>query len=130
MKLFLVTFFRKTYLFASFLAIVAHIAYPYLYDFPYLLVLKMILLLIWIIVFVGLVLYLRYPQILPQGILLKPKSGIQTVYQTVERMFYYSLAIYLFLPKSYIFANYIILLIFGVFLGCRIVIKANDYLIS
>lgn len=130
MKLFLITVFRKTYLFALFLAIVAHIAYPYLYDFPYLLVLKMILLSIWMVVFVGLVLYLKYPQICPQGVLLKSKTGIHTTYQTIERLFYYSLAIYVFLPKSYIFPNYIMLLIFGVFLGCRIVIKANNYLKS
>ena len=130
MKLFLVTVFRKTYLFAFFLAKVAHIAYPYLYDFPYLLVLKMILLFIWMVVFVGFVLYLKYPQICPQGVLLKPKSSLQTTYRTIERFFYYSLAIYVFLPKSYIFPNYIILLIFGVFLGCRIAIKANNCLKS
>ena len=130
MKLLLVTVFRKTYLFAFFLAIVAHIAYPYLYDFPYLLVLKMILLFIWMVVFVGFVLYLKYPQICPQGVLLKPKSSLQTTYRIIERFFYYSLAIYVFLPKSYIFPNYIILLISGVFLGCRIAIKANNCLKS
>lgn len=82
------------------------------------------------VTFVGFVIYLKYPQICPQGVLLKPKSGIQTTYRTIERLFYYSLAIYVFLPKNYIFPNYIILLIFGVFLGCRIAIKANNYLKS
>lgn len=128
MELFFITIFRKTYLLACSLAIIAHIAYPYLYNSPYLLAIKIVLLFIWLIELLGFILYLKKPQICPQGLLLKTERNIQTTYQTIENIFYFSLMIYIFLPNNCVFPNYLMLLVFGILLGCRIAIKSNQYL--
>lgn len=126
-RLFFIIIFKKTNLLASILLIAIHIIYLYLFDSPYLLTIKIIVLIIFLIEFTGLVLDGIYPHLYPKKLSLKVNPKIGESYYFIENLYYFSFAIYIYLSKSYLWPNYIMIAILGLLLGYRIAMKANRY---
>lgn len=119
MKLLFTTIFRRTFLLACFLSIIYHYFYFDIYDLSYILIIKIVLLIIAAIEFVGMIMYFKDSQ-------KKWKRSNQPLfkyYTNIRLLFVYSFTLYIFLPKGYSLANFIMVLIFGVFIGYRIAIK-------
>lgn len=128
MKLFFITIFRKTFLLACFLTILYHVFYFDIYDFPYLLIIKIAQLIIWVIEVMGMILYLKYDH---TYLVKKRKKANHTLFKsyiTIRLLFYYSFVIYIFLPKGYMLLNFLIILLFGIYLGYRMAIKESQRL--
>lgn len=127
MILFFIATFKRTILLACLLNIVYHIMYPYLCDFSYLYIIKVVMLIIWIVEIIGFVLDLIYPKVYSQKLISGIKSQIKKPYYYMERMFFYAFAIYVWLPKIYIWPNYIMMAILGLYLGSQIAINSWTY---
>lgn len=119
MKLLFTTIFRRTFLLACFLSIIYHYFYFDIYDLSYILIIKIVLLIIAAIEFVGMIIYFKDSQ-------KKWKRSNQPLfkyYTNIRLLFVYSFTLYIFLPKGYSLVNFIMVLIFGVFIGYRLAIK-------
>lgn len=127
MKLIFITIFRKTYLLACFLIIAYHIFYFDICDLPYIFFIQIAQLAIAIIEFTGLILNLKYPHLYPKSLLPEVNPKIRESYYFMVRLYCYSLTIYLFLPKHYIWPNYLIMILSGLLVGYWITIKASHF---
>ncbi len=127
MKSFFTTIYQKTYLLACFITIAYHIFYLYLFDNPYLFTIKIIILFIWIIEIIGYTLDQKDPCINPKRLERKINPKIRESYNSIENMFYIFFFIYIFIPKEYIWPNYFMMVISGLFLGYRIAITTSQY---
>lgn len=128
MKQFFILFFNKTFLIYIALHITSHIVYPYLYDFPYLFAIKIAMLIITIAELIGMVLYNKASHKLQKRLSLTVNSRIKDSYQTIEILSACFFFIYCFIPRRYIMPNYIMILLFGGYIGFRLAIRANQYL--
>lgn len=128
MKQFFIYFFNKTFLIYLALHITSHIIYPYLYDFPYLFAIKIAMLIITIAELIGMILYNKASHKLQKRLSLTVNSMLRDSYQTIEVLSASFFFIYCFIPEKYIMPNFIMILLFGSYVGFRLAIRANQYI--
>ena len=126
-KLIFITIYRKTCLLACFLTIAYHSFYLYIFDSPYLFTLKIMIWIMWMIEITGFILDKKYPSIYPKRLVMKINPKVRESYNFIENSFYICLLIYVYLPKVYLWPNYLMMILSGLFIGYRIAITTNRY---
>ena len=132
MKDFFISTSRKLFTPAIALMIAYHVLYQYIASFAYLIVIKVVLVILFIVLFLGWIFdyFSGY-----KGCDKSPKAIKKIVryfylksYLIVVNVFCYYSSVYFlfFLGKKSILFNYLVLFLFGLFVGCRITRKANE----
>ncbi|GCB34066.1 hypothetical protein KGMB02408_10110 [Bacteroides faecalis] len=75
----------------------------------------------------GFILDKKYPSIYPKRLVMKINPKVRESYNFIENSFYICLLIYVYLPKVYLWPNYLMMILSGLFIGYRIAITTNRY---
>ena len=135
MKNFLVKLWKKLFFLTCALMIAYCIFYQYIANIPYIYIVKLILLLLFVVQFIGWIIdIVNDSKLYDNKQNLSTNTKIRYLYlksdKIIAQIFSYYFAVYLIfmLDKKSILYNYLVLFLFGLYLGCRIAIKAYDYL--
>lgn len=109
------------------------VLYQYIANFPYVFIVKALLFLSFILQIIIRIFDTFNGKTKNSGYKLSHSSTVKKMYlnsrQIISQCFCYYFAIYLifFLDKKSIFYNYLVLFLFGLFLGCEIAYRASHY---
>ena len=127
--------FKKITILNSILMIIYCFFHPDLGEFEFMFIIMILLLISWIIWLIGKILNYFERNKHPKGKEVETNDIIQTAcfkfHQNIDMLYYYCAAAYIiFFARKSIYIDYLMLLLLGLFLGNRIAIKANLYILN
>lgn len=130
-----ITIFKKITILNSILMIIHCLFHPKLGKFEFMFIIMILLLISWIIWLIGKILNYFERDKHPNGKEVETNGIIQTAcfkfYQNIDMLYYYCAAAYIiFFVRKSIYIDYLMLLLLGLFLGSRIALRANLYILN
>ncbi len=127
--------FKKITILNSILMIIYCFFHPDLGEFEFMFIIMILLLISWIIWLIGKILNYFERNKHPKGKEVETNDIIQTAcfkfHQNIDMLYYYCAAAYIiFFARKSIYIDYLMLLLLGLFLGNRIAIRANLYILN
>ena len=134
MGAFFINIFKKITVLNSILMVVYCIFHPNLGNFEFMFITIILLLVSWIIWLIGKMLNLILKNKHPEDRNLKTNGIVRTIYlrfcENIEMIYSIFFLIYIVFHRKQIAVAYLILLMFGLYIGNRIAMKANRYLLD